>query len=105
MNQFKIALHSLLHALGVLLYIVLVASIMTNAERIFGKMDKDLLGPIAFLLLFTISATITGLLVLGRPNYLFLNDRKKEAVTFLSATLGWLVAITVVVFIILFVIR
>jgi hypothetical protein len=91
-------LKSLLHALAVLVYVVLVALLMNNGEKLFGNMN-GLWGPVAFLLLFTVSAAVTGLLVLGRPIYLFLNGNKKEALQFLFYTLGWLVIITLVVFI------
>jgi hypothetical protein len=94
----KVILHSLLHALGVVVYVVLVALLMTNAEKIFGGMN-NIWGPVAMLLLFTVSAAITGLLVLGRPIYLFLNGNKKEGITFLFCTLGWLILLTIIVFI------
>jgi len=38
---------SLAQALGVVVYVALVALVMNNAERIFGKMDNILLGVIA----------------------------------------------------------
>jgi hypothetical protein len=90
-------LMSLLHALAVLIYVVLVALLMNNGEKLFGNMT-GLFGPVAFLLLFTVSAAVTGLLVLGRPVYLFLSGSRKEALQFLFYTLGWLVIITLVVF-------
>ena len=43
------------------------------------------------LLLFVVSATITDLLVLGKPIYLYLEGKKKEAFTLLIATLVWLI--------------
>jgi len=91
-------LMSFLHALAVLIYVVLVALLMNNGEKLFGSMT-GIWGPVAMLLLFTVSAAVTGLLVLGRPIYLFLNGNKKEALQFLFYTLGWLVIITLVVFI------
>ncbi|RJO59382.1 hypothetical protein C4546_02470 [Candidatus Parcubacteria bacterium] len=78
-----------LHSVGVVIYILIVAWILSNAETWFGRAD-NLLGPLAFLLLFTLSAAIVGLLVFGRPVYLFLNGKKKEAVSLTFTTLGFL---------------
>lgn len=69
---------------------------MFNASRWFGEKD-DFLAPVFALLLFVISATVTGLLVLGRPLALYLGGAKKEAFAFLSATLGWLAVFLVAV--------
>jgi hypothetical protein len=98
MDSKKITLYSLLHSIGVVAYIALVALLMNNAERILGQTKDTFWDPVAFLLLFTVSAAITGLLVLGRPIYLFLSGNKKEALTFLFYTLGWLVVFTVLIF-------
>lgn len=100
MPRSKIILHSLLHALGVGAYIIMVALLMNNGERLFGSMN-NLWGPAALLLLFTVSAAITGLLVFGRPVYLFLNGQKKEALQFLFFTIGWLIIFTIATFIVL----
>ena len=91
---------SLANALGVVVYVALVALVMNNAERIFGKMD-GLLGVIAFLLLFTFSAAVVGSLIIGKPLMLFLNGQKKEGVGHLIATLGWLFLSLIAVFIVL----
>jgi len=72
-----------MNALYTLIYIVLVAMIMQNGEKIFGKMS-NYVGPVAFLLLFTLSALIVGTLILGKPLMLYLNNKKKEAVFLFS---------------------
>jgi hypothetical protein len=92
-------LRSLINALGTLLYIFAVAWLMTSGEVIFGKVS-GFLAPFFILLLFVVSASITGLLVLGKPILLYLDGFKKEAVRFLTCTLGWLILF---VFIIVFV--
>lgn len=104
MNLKKITLYSLLHSLGVIAYITLVVLIMNNGEKLFGKMD-NFWGPMAMLLLFTVSAAITGLLVFGHPVYLFLQGMKREAVQFTFYTVGFLIAEAIIVFVILFLIR
>ena len=60
---------------------------------------------VAFLLLFVLSAAITGSLVFGRPALMFLGGQKTEAVSFLLYTLAWLLAATVVLFAILLSLR
>ena len=91
---------SLAQALGVVVYVALVALVMNNAERIFGKMD-NILGMVAFLLLFTFSAAVVGSLIIGKPLTMFLGGQKNEAVWHLIATLGWLFLFLIVVFIVL----
>lgn len=88
-----------LNAFGTALYIAGVSALMFNAERIFGGgPDETVLIPIAMLLLFVLSASITGSLVLGRPILWYLDGKKKEAVSLLMATLSFLAAITLIAF-------
>lgn len=79
----------LLQALGVTIYCSLVGFFMWNANQIFGKMPS-LFGPIAFLLLFSVSALICGLLVFYQPYKLFFAGKKKEAVDLVVYTAAWL---------------
>lgn len=93
---------SLISAFGTLVYVSAVAWLMINTKSIFGKVpEPNLFIPIFMLLLFIISATVTGLLVLGKPISLYLGGSKKEAIVLLSATLGWLVIFLVAVAIVL----
>jgi len=91
----KLVLIGFLHALGVAVYVTIVAFIMQNGEKIFGTM-KDIFGPTAFLLLFVISATITSSLVFGRSVLMYLENRKKEAVYLLFSIIGWLFVLILV---------
>lgn len=89
---------SFLHALGVLAYIGIVVALLSNAEAIFGQPENpEWLIPIFMLLLFIISATITSLLVLGRPIQWYWEGKKKEAVTLLVSILGWLIVFWLIV--------
>jgi hypothetical protein len=92
----KLVFYGAMHALGVLAYVSLVALFMNNAERIFGKKD-NFLTPIIALMLFIISALITGSLVLLRPIYFYLEGQKKEAFKLLAYTAICLVIIFVLV--------
>lgn len=96
----KPVLAALIHAVVTLVYIVLVAWLMSNGDKLFGA-GSGLLSGVAVLLLFVLSAAIVGLLVLGWPVKLYLDGDKKEAVKFLFWTLGWLVIIVIVVFVVL----
>jgi len=93
-------LKSFISALLTFIYAAAIAWFIFNAQTIFGKIN-NFLGPLFMLLLFIVSALITGLLVLGKPIHLYLNDLKKEALTLLFATLGWLILFLLAVVIIL----
>ncbi len=83
-------LRSFLHAAGVFVYVSFVAWLMFNNQKIFDEQDNFLV-PVFMLLLFLISATVTGLLVLGKPIHMYMNGLRREAFTLLFATLVWLV--------------
>jgi len=85
---------SFLNALGVLVYIVLVATMMQNGDKLFGKMD-NFISPVAFLLLFTLSAFVVGGLVIAKPIMLYIDGKKKEAVRLFVQTSLWLAVFTV----------
>lgn len=85
MNKQKIWLWSAVNAMGVFFYVMLVVWVITNGEKIFGQM-QNFWGPVAFLLLFVFSALVCGILVCGRPIYLWFDNAKKEAVKMLLFT-------------------
>lgn len=79
------------------IYVLFVASIPQMAQALFSQIDNPgLWGPAAFLLLFVISAAITGSLVLGKPFLMYLDGQKKEAVELFVWTLGFLFLFLVV---------
>lgn len=86
---------SFLQAVIMVFYIFLVTVIMQHGEVIFGKMN-DYIGPVAFLLLFVLSAAITGGLVLGRSILWYLDGRKEESVQLFFYILGWLLVFTLI---------
>lgn len=96
MDLQKSYVQGLLSALSVFAYTVLVAWFMFNAESFLGQVDT-FWTPVAILMLFVASATIVGLIVLGRPIYLFMSERKIEAFVLLTWTVSWLVAFIVIV--------
>ena len=90
----------LLHSIATVFYILVVATIMTNADSLFGQMN-GFLGPVVVLSLFTLSALVVGTLVLGKPLMLYLDGKKKEAVSLLLATISWMGLFTAIGLIIL----
>ena len=101
MKRSDYILKSLTNALGTLLYISLIALLGFYSQSFDNA--PTFLAPMFVLLLFVISACVTGLLVLGKPINLYLNGLKKEAFIFLFATLGWLVVFLAIVVILLLV--
>ncbi|MBU0545958.1 hypothetical protein KKA13_01760 [Patescibacteria group bacterium] len=93
---------SFLHAMGVFAYVSFVSWFLFNGEKFFGRASNFLM-PLLLLLIFVISAVITGLLVLGKPVLLYWDGRKKDAIYFLSATLGWLIVLAMILAIFLLV--
>jgi SNF family Na+-dependent transporter len=93
MKDQKIWFWSLVDAVGVFVYVMGVVFIITNGDKIFGQM-QNFWGPVAFLLLFVFSALMCGLLVFGRPVYLYLNNFKKEAIKMFLFTVVNIFAIT-----------
>lgn len=87
---------SFLCSLGVVAYVALVATLMQNAESLFGSMNT-VLAATAFLLLFSVSAAVVGSLVFGYPAVLFLGGKRREGLMAAALTIGFLVVETVFV--------
>lgn len=95
----KLIQQSFLLALGEGIYISLVALLMFSVEKLFGsKPDPVIIAPIALLLLFVVSASISGALILGKPTMLYLDGKKKEAVQLFGLILGWLILFLIIAF-------
>ncbi|MCX6794623.1 MAG: hypothetical protein NTY31_01295 [Candidatus Falkowbacteria bacterium] len=97
MKNSKLIGAAILNSLGVTIYVFLVAQIMNNGEKIFGKMAGPF-APVAFLLLFVFSALMTGGLILGRPIILFLDGQKKEGLKLLFYTGACLLILLILAF-------
>jgi len=90
---------ALLNSLGVLVYVLAISWFLFNGQKIFNQAGKadSFLAPAVMLILLVISATITGMLVLGKPILLYLEDKKIEAIKMLSYTVGWLAVIAMII--------
>lgn len=78
-------------------YIFLVSQVMRNGEKLFGNLEGSIVGPFAFLLLFVLSAAITGGLVFGQSVLLFFEGNKKESIKAAIYSIAWLGIFTAVV--------
>jgi len=93
----KLVLTGVLDSLGTVVYIIAVTTFLNNAQRIFGDEENKFFIPIIMMLLFVLSALITGSLVLGKPIILYLDGQKKEGIKLLFYTAISLAVILVLV--------
>jgi hypothetical protein len=68
-----------LQALGVTIYCSLIGIFFWKGNEIFGKIN-NYFGPVAFLLMFSVSVLICALIVFYKPYKLFFDGKKKEAI-------------------------
>ena len=83
------------------LYIIVVASFMNYGSQIKLGRVNTVLAPIALLMLLVTSASITGYLIFGKPVQLYIDTKKKEAISLLTHTLIYFSAITFVAIVLL----
>ena len=96
----KIIKRAFIDSFGTAAYIILIVSFIFSLQ-IFSEKKDIIIIPIAMLLLFVSSAAITGFLVFGKPIMLYIDGKKREAVSLLGYTLGILFLITLMSFIFL----
>lgn len=97
-EKLNIVAESILLAVGVLVYVLLVAEILYFGNQVFGK-APSILGAATFLLLFVFSAIVVGSLVLGRSIYLYLTNNKHDAIRLFLYIVGWLFIIIILIMI------
>ena len=90
-----------LNALAANLYIVTIASFLFWGMKLLPREDS-FLAPIAMISLFTLSAAIMGYLFCLTPIMLYIDGKKKQAVTFFLQTVLGFGVLTVIVFSLLF---
>jgi hypothetical protein len=94
----------LLNSGAAVLYITLVAFVMTNVEKHVQPKDT-IVAPIAFLSLFTLSAAFMAFTFFYQPVMLFFENQKKQAFTLIAQTIGCFAVITTLLLAILFFVR
>ena len=100
MNR-KILNRAIISSLITFSYVVAVGLFMSNASNIFGQEDTAFT-PVAALMLLVFSAAFTGILVVGQPLMLYIDGKKKDALSLLSYTMACLLALTLLTFISLY---
>ena len=95
MNK-KLLARSFEHALLAFTYIFGIASFFHfGLQKSFSRVP-DFFAPIIMLSLLVVSASIMAILVFGKPVMLYMDNQKKEALTMLFYTVGWLAAFLLV---------
>ena len=97
----RIINRAIINSVGTAVYIMLVASLMFFLQSSFSDQKDTIIAPISALLLFVCSAAITGFLVFGKPAMLYVDGKKREAVSLLGYTIAMLFLITIIAFIFL----
>lgn len=81
----------------IFLYILGVAWLLQHGAEYFHPRNEFWI-PVIFLMLFVLSAAITGFLILGQSAMLYLDGHKNEALVELGKTIAWLAALLVAIF-------
>ena len=92
---------ALVNALLTALYVAGVGSFMYLGSLIKIGQSRSFLVPITLLLLLVMSASITGFLIFGKPAQMYIDGKKKEALSLLTQTLVFFSAITFLAIILL----
>lgn len=91
-----------INALGALAYIGLVVAVMTFLSNTMRNKPDTIGAPLTVLSLFTLSAAVMGYLFLYQPLMLFIDGKKKHAVTLFVQTVGVFAVFTAIILILLF---
>lgn len=84
-----------LNAVAAFVYILAVVLVLSSLERLMGEREDGFLAPVAFLSLFTLSAAVMASLFFGKPAMLYVDGKKKEALTMLCWTIGTFAVIAI----------
>ena len=77
-----------LNAFMALGYIALIILVVSKTSSIAAHTPDTLLAPLTMLSLFVLSAAIMGILFVYEPLRLFLENQKRESLSFLIKTVG-----------------
>jgi hypothetical protein len=96
-RKYSLEFIAFFQALGLILYCGLVALLIANGNQIFGMMP-NYFGPLLFLILFSSSALICGLITLGYPFILFWQKKEPmQALRLVIYTTGWSMGSTLLI--------
>jgi len=92
---------AIVNSLATALYIIAVGAFMYFGSIVKLGRVNTILAPIALLLLFVFSAALIGFLIFGKPAQMYVDGKKKEALSLLTHTLISFSIITFIFLIIL----
>lgn len=92
----------ILNALSASAYIIFVVSVMTFVTKPLRNKPDTFFAPITVLFVLTLSVAIMAFLFFYQPLLLFIEGKKKEAVSLFIKTVGIFAILTAVVLILLF---
>ena len=91
-----------LNAFMALGYVAGVVLVINKTSSIAAHTPDTLLAPVTMLSLFVLSAAIMGILFVYEPARLFLENQKREALSFLIKTVGTFACFVVILVALLF---
>ena len=91
MKRLPYTIAGLKQAMGIVGYCAFVGVVMWKGQELFGP-DDNYLGPVVFLMLFSTSALVCGLLVFYQPYLLFFKGKREEAASLVLSTAIWLMS-------------
>lgn len=76
------------NALGALVYIILVVSVMAYISNVLGSKPDTFFAPIVFISILTLSVSTMAYMFFYQPLQLLVGGKKKEAVSLFTKTVG-----------------
>ena len=92
----------IINAFSASAYIILCVTVMSFVSQNLRNKPDTFFAPIVFLSLLTLSVAVMAFLFFYQPLMLFIEGKKKEAVSLFVKTVGIFAAITMVALILLF---
>ncbi len=90
-----------LQSVGLFSYILLIASVISNGNKLFGSVP-NFFGPVLFMTLFLTSALITGAIALLYPFWLFWEHKNtKKALHIIGYETLFMTLLTVVILLVM----
>jgi len=87
------AIIALIQALGLSAYIGLVASLMQGLDKVMPPLGSPALGISFVLMLFVLSALVSGSILLGYPLFLAKDGKVKQAMQIVGYSMLWIFVI------------
>src|SRR3989338_3500975 len=94
-NEKEIKKKGMMNAVAAFAYVAAVGLFMSSLDGFDDAPQFQVVVPIAMLLLLVLSASVMGMLIFGAPITLYIDGKKREAMTLLGWTIGPFAVITV----------